>query len=332
MDNSWCPTLYLHIGFPKTGSTHFQQAVLPELPGMTCFDRPDSPTVEQKAPWDGVLNRLFECSPEVWSQFGRSIFHELFGSPEHNARREQDVLISDENMWISGARDPYLVQFHLKRLIELAREWGFVRVRVIAVFRRQDTWMASAYAQTSDQYTGACQQDFEEHVHRRLDLSKEYFDTRVDLDYLLQYRLLCECVGSKNLLFLPYELMKDDIADFYRYWFDFMGLNANSSMGSLLNKASTAKHNVRSSGKATWALRERTTRNVPFVWLRPGRLFSLMGVQPPKLYLRLPDLQRGKEISLTPELSRRILSRYTESNKMLNNKIKPDISQYGYLL
>jgi len=192
--------------------------------------------------------------------------------------------------------------------------------------------MASAYAQTSDQYTGASQRDFKQRVYRRLDPSKEYFDTRVDLDYILQHRLLCECVGSKNLLFLPYELMKDDIADFYRYWFDFMDLNVNSSMGSLLNKASTAKHNVRSSGKATWALRERSTRNVPFVWLRPGRLFSLMGVQPPKLYLRLPDLQRGKEISLTPELSRRILSRYTESNKMLNNKIKPDISQYGYLL
>ncbi len=249
---------------------------------MTCFDRPDSSTIQQKAPWDGVLNRLFECSPQVWGHFGRSVFNELFGPPEYNARREKDVLVSDENMWISGARDPYLVQCHLKRLIELAREWGFVRVRVIAVFRRQDTWMASAYVQTSDQYTGASQRDFERRVYRRLDPSKEYFDTRVDLDYLLQHRLLCECVGSKHLLFLPYELMKDDTAEFYKYWFDFMGLKVNSSMGSLLNRASTTKHNVRSSGRAAWALRGRSTHDVPFVWLRPGRLFSMMGVQPPQ--------------------------------------------------
>jgi hypothetical protein len=326
------PTLYLHIGFPKTGSTHFQQAILPELPGMTYFDRPSSSIIQQKAPWDGVLNRLFECSPQVWSRFGRSIFNELFGSPTDNAQRAHDVLISDENMWISGARDPYLVQRHLQRMMDLASEWGFARIRIIAIFRRQDTWMASAYAQTSDQYRGASQRDFEQRVRRRLDPSREYFDTRVDLDYSLQYRLLCDCLGSENVLFLPYELMKDDMEGFYRHWFDFIGLKMNSSMGSLLNKASTAKHNVRSSGKATWALRERTTRNVPFVWLRPGRLFSLMGVQPPKLYLRLPDLHRGNEISLTPELSRHILSRYRESNRQLNSKIATDLDQYGYLI
>jgi len=327
-----CPTLYLHIGFPKTGSTHFQQAILPELSRIMCFDRPGSSIIQQKAPWDGVLNRLFECSPQVWNRFGRPIFNELFGSPTHNAQRAHDVLVSDENMWISGGRDPYLVQCHLQRMLELAGEWGFARIRIIAVFRRQDTWMASAYAQTSDQRRGASQRDFVQYVHRVLDPAKEYFDSRVDLDYALQYRLLCDCVGSENLLFLPYELMKENVTCFYNYWFDFMELKENLSMGSTVSKASTAKHNVRSSGRATWALRDRCTRDVPFVWLRPGRLFSLIGFQPPKLYLRIPDLQRGKEITLTPELSRHVLSRYKESNTMLSNKIDFDIKNYGYVL
>lgn len=63
--------------------------------------------------------------------------------------------------------------------------------------------------------------------------------------------------------------------------------------------------------------------------MRPTRVFQAFGL-PTKVPLRWPDLNRGDEIHLTPELRDEVMSFYEPSNRALAEAIGIDLGQYGY--
>jgi len=273
----------------------------------------------------GTLKRFFERSPVIWSDLGEKLFTELFGAKDLKTR--DDVLISDENA--CSYRDPVQVREHVKAFTELAKTWGFERVRILGSVRHQAARLASSYAQISDRRVGASQSDFEARMRRKIE---NYYKSGVTLDYARLRRALMGVIGSENVLLLPYELMKESLPDFLERWFQFLGRPEEGGRVTEEIEADsedTKARNVRSSSEDTWALRERTLRGVKTIQLRPGRLFGALGLLT-EVPLRWPDFEREDKIRLTPSLKWEIMNTYEESNRILAEHIEMDLGRYDY--
>lgn len=313
-------TLYLHVGLPKTATTYLQREVFPTLTrvryldtlGHTLFTGADDQGHGQ-----GTLTSCFRRSAEVWGSHGGAVLRDLFGC-ERADRPPGDALVSDEGIGRTGSR-PALLAAHLAALAGPARAWGFGRVRVLCVIRRQDRWLASHYAQVSDRNPRASQEDFEAYVRRTLDPSGERYGFGMLLDYAALGRHLRSAVGRENLRVLPYELLADDSAGFHARVAAFLGAPTASADGG------HQRQNVRSTGEGVWAL--RPARRSRAVRLRPGRLLAA---------LRLPDEVRltrrvgAESVRLTEPLSAAVLRAYGPSNRAVAEDAGIDLAAYGY--
>ena len=133
----------------------------------------------------------------------------------------------------------------------------------------------------------------------------------VKLDYSLWWRELGAAVGRENVLFLPFERLREDRASFLRPWLDFLGVPEADSIVDALAESGGTDHNVRSRAEDTWTLRTP---------IKKGR--SL---------LRWPDFSRGSEIRLTEALREEILTVYAEGNRSLDEEVVHlNLDEHGY--
>lgn len=308
------PTLHLHIGLPKTASTWLQERVFPSLghlryramPRSTLFDAPEDIAAESR-----LLNCAFRRSPHVWREAGDDIFAALFG-PASAAREDgRDALVSEEGIGRTGSR-PELLAAHLSALSEKAAVWGFDRINVVCVIRRQDEWLASHYAQMSDRRRHASQADFADRVNDTLDASRSRFTFGMLLDYDALFRSINGAPGQIGIAILPYEALAESPAEFMEAMVTSLG--APGCTPDLLDLACSSRVNARSAG-ARWRLRPRRVA------------LSGRSVAVPH-WMQSPGRRRG--IELTPELSRRIMAGYADSNRRLAEVTGLPLGRYGY--
>lgn len=335
------PTLYLHIGLPKTGTTFLQTEILPQIRSVRFLCKPRTGVLGAAGKgMFGGLRVFFDLSPAVWTDVGASFFSGVLGDP--GKLGDPDTIISDENVSVCmtypseflgperllRGYGPFLLAAHLREFRKAAIDWGFLDVRVLVSVRTQHTWLASAYVQTSDRWPGASQQHFEAWVSELLDPEREYYRNGIILDYGLLYSLLAEALGEGNILLLPYELMRDDFEEFMRRWFEFLKI-LDPGLDWLARIQHDGERNVRSTGRQSWSIRPRTKAGVATVPMRPWRLFNALNL-PTGIPLRWPDFRRGDKILLTPELADRIRNTYADSNKQLARKIAMDLAKFDY--
>lgn len=153
-------TLYLHIGLPKTGTTYLQEQVFPKLYWLDYLNKPRSDFLQDGPdPMYGIMDRAFKHSAVIWEEFGDEVFAHVTGdSAAPTAQRS--LLISDEGI-STGGRRPFFLRAHLEEFRKKAFEWGFASLKLICIFRRQDQWLGSHYAQISNRIPNASQEDFE---------------------------------------------------------------------------------------------------------------------------------------------------------------------------
>ena len=146
-------TLHLHIGIPKTASTWLQKKVFPLLEHLYYVDCPKSLLFKDAA--DLVDQRLissaFRKSSEIWPCFGDAIFQELLGDRDAWLADGRDLLISEEGIGRQASR-PALLGAHLRELREKASEWGFGRLNIVCIIRRQDHWLVLNHAENRIQH------------------------------------------------------------------------------------------------------------------------------------------------------------------------------------
>ncbi|PSQ86202.1 MAG: hypothetical protein BRD42_06120 [Bacteroidetes bacterium QS_3_64_15] len=322
------PTLYIHVGPSKTATTFLQRDVLGRIASAECLPVPEIEVEGRRL----RFGDLFSLSPEFW----RGLETDPFADRVRHSGR--DVVISDERIcgglvapqpWIPGSVpgrglppsprlhthsrvDPYSVSSHFRELRRAADAWGYERVRVLLTPRRQDTKLASSYAQLSNRVRGAGQQNFETWVRHLLhDAIGHNKGGGVNLDYSLWWRELRTAVGTENVFFLPFELLREDRATFLRQWLGVLGVPEADSIVDALSGSEGTEKNVRSRSADTWTLRTP---------IKKGRFL-----------LRWPDFSRESEIRLTEALRAEILAAYEEGNRSLDERCSHlNLGEYGY--
>jgi hypothetical protein len=314
-------TLYLHVGLPKTATTYLQKEVFPSLSSSRYLGIPQGMAFSGPEKLESGPRTLTNCvkrSALLWESYGDAVFQDLFGCRCAD-RPPGNVLLSDEGVGRAGSR-PTLLSAHLKGIAAQARSWGFGRFRVLCVFRRQDHWLASHYAQISDRNPQASQAHFEASVQRKLDPVGERFGFGMLLDYAALGHAIHQAVGASDVLMLPYELLVHDSTQFHEKVLSFLGEETGPATFE-----STRKQNVRSTQEGVWEL--RPSRRSQVVRLRPGRLFASLGL-PDELHLSWRT--SGGSIQMTEPVSTSILREYEDSNRTLADAIDLDLAPYGY--
>ena len=253
---------------------------------------------------------VFRRAPEVWEEMGDAIFAELFGGRRDPAR---GALLSDEAIG-RLATDPRRLAVHLAAMERAGTRHGFDRLHVVAVLRRQDTWLASHYAQVSDRRPGAGQADFERLVAAVLDPARQRFALGMVIDHGALLGALVDALGRGRVCVLAHEALAAD---------------PEGAATRLLGGLGTPPGEVRRIARALDERRSNARTSRPGRWtLRPRRL-GVLGRD-----LRVParlDPRRGGSIALTPDLSARILDAYAPSNRAAARIGGLDLAGHGYL-
>lgn len=329
------PTLFLHLGMSKTATTWFQQEVFPQYPDIEFRDQPHGNGALEGGSMQGMLARAFRRSPMVWQSEARALFSDLLGTPDGQWPLEKSLLISDQSAgprlleygnykgphWEQERMDPMILAAHLHQMTSEATKRGFGQIKIILVFRRQDQWLASKYAQRSDRIAGASQCQFEDRIDYYLSRSRGYYSDGLILDYDLLYDQLSRAIGAENILFLPYELLKTEPETFLQRVSEFISPGdslTRENIASLGLRAASKRTNVRSRGSSEWALRRPQTKS---------SLEHVARVLPRKFFR---TRHKPSYIQMTDDLEQRILATYRHSNTSLGEKLGFDLGSLGY--
>lgn len=353
------PTLYLHVGPPKTATTFLQNEVLYKLRSHSCHIHPSIKVADTRLPMD----TLFHLSPLIWGEVNENPFNEKGQCTlGHTLVSDESIIggVAPPTSWMPNRRlttwkpnpnpwfgpatwkgpatlghkhgrpYPHLVSCHLRELKRVSSNWGYERVRLLLTTRRQDTRLASEYAQKSNKLQGPGQRSFERWVRSLLHTVGGRFDGGGEkLNYSVWYQELTEAIGEENVLFLPFELLRGNRTQFLKRWLGFIGAE---DVDAVLHALSDSEEqNVRSTSTSEWSLRKPVRTYLKF---RPVRVFQALGL-PRGIAFRWPDFlrytDRGEKIRLTEDISEEILDFYEEGNRRLDTSDSDlNLKKYGY--
>jgi hypothetical protein len=338
-------TLFLYIGPPKTASTFLQRGFLQKIDELECRIRPRVQVNGREL----MFSDLFFFFPEVWRGIGKD-YLERWAEPA--LRQNRDLVISSEGIYgglatprpwypsrvgwltgeVNGLRETnglpshHSNVTHLQAIADTASELGFSETKILVTIRRQDTKLASGYAEMSSSIANASQTNFENWVEKLLsDPVGRYALGGKKLNYGSWWRQVTTKFSSENILLLPMELLGTDQNEFLGRWLDFLGLQDQRTIYLPFDDGDTSKRKSSVSDKA-WLLRPpaRDIRALPFRILRKIGLVPAM-----KRLFSFP--KRDEFIRLTNEISDKVLAYYKQSNQDLDTQIDEiSLQRFGY--
>jgi hypothetical protein len=217
---------------------------------------------------------------------------------------------------------------HLDTLSKVALDCGFSETKVLLTVRRQDTKLASGYAQLSNRVRGASQAHFEDWVRQIVsDRAGYYMAGGVKLDYLLWWEKVAEALGSEHVFVLPFELLQENTAEFLSQWLQFLDVPEPDRVVRAVARTEAKATNARSATRHRWALRDPMHLGPDLGLTSIVRALGLST----NYSLQWLDFFRDDEIRLTSDLQEEILDAYRAHNRKLDLSLPHlNLEQYGY--
>jgi len=236
------PKLCIHPGLPKTGTTSLQKNLFPY------FATNSLAYIGRNMPNEDKAIQI------------RKLLQQTGGDLRIHRKdnRRKTILLSDENIsmspanpWLANsAASPESIAINAARL---ARKLGGLSPAFLISIRRQDTWLASRYAESAKIMTEVSQKDFEQRVNAAL----KNIEINARLNWL-RYDNLCSifsAIRHAETLVLPIEAYEETPSCY-----------ANK-LGKLLN--------VEVTGDLTIGKIENTLSTGPRIWRTKGHQESI---------------------------------------------------------
>ncbi|WP_410474903.1 hypothetical protein [Guyparkeria sp. TX1] len=278
----------LHMGLWKTGTTFLQKAVFRET--GVCAGMHITPHKQERE----FQSHFMHSSPLFWdTKGGREILKQLFvGKSLYTAENLYRAKIFKNNVdrGVAGV-EPDAFLRHLDAIGDVLAEFG-MDLQVLFFFRRQPEWLASMYSEMSRPLNAASQKDFDERIEQMVNNPYQHGDHVIKYDLL--YKRLCQSVGRRRVLALPYEeFMTPDNLNRMREFTGILELGEGVDPNKRVNK--------KSSGERSWGL-----------WVKEKEEFV-----PGKL-------------TLSPKTEKLIQDHYRRSNQNFSKMLDLDLGQWGY--
>jgi hypothetical protein len=336
------PTLTLHIGLPKTGTTTLQTDFFPHHRGYLGKRFMGSSSAQF---WHFMLlyydevkdshQRTFrDYHSTGWAEEARSWWSAV--QQEVGA----DVVISEERLWVweAGTRGRFsdMPAHHFARshqhpavgfVRELRRACGdTVRIRVILTVRNQSDFLGSVYSESAKYIDRPGQRDFEEKSRAILDARDDY------LDWASLASAFDDLLGPDNVCIPVFETGIRTVSATIAA---FMGATWNPSLA-------LGAHNVSRDGESQWRLKTSKVRSLSRfatnVWpptKAPAvRARVKAGLGAPDRRLR--DLasrleqRRAPRIQVPEEFRSEVRARLKTSNEALAVRVNQELIALGY--
>ncbi len=309
---------YLHVGYPKTGTTTLQQKVFPNLGKKIIFVGKINGFKNGEYVLEPQNNKLFlELRQLSWSglkdkPIAKGTFYNLIKNyyPDNS---DQDIFMSDEN-FVTFSLIPDLFDGKLRmmslndrinRLKEIVEDSGYT-LKILMNVRNQSSFIHSFYA------------EFNSKIRDRLRIKKyknflEYLFSENNkeicssLNYSNTAIKMMELVGHENFLLIPYELMESESKLYLDLIYDFCSVQIANRNYELL----AHKENVRQTEKGKLIRKEPFLLNLK-TKLGLGKV-SFMGLGKYFLWLKT----RNKYIQQDAMLENIIKENFYSSNKDL---------------
>ncbi|MGH7197664.1 MAG: sulfotransferase family protein [Candidatus Omnitrophota bacterium] len=296
--------LYLHIGYPKTGTTFLQSEVFPKAAGLNYVNYLD------------MLEDISKILKQDEYSFNADKVREVF----EKRFRPGKNLLSQENFVGDFYRcrllNSKLVADRLKRL--------FPEARIIITLRNQYDLIESLYRQYLQsgglkkfrEFVGFDGDDFEEsYLHWGLNVNIGNFN------FLNPVRYYESLFGKDRLLVLPYELLKRDPGAFMRKLFSWIGVEAPAGLNNVLHNPG---YGARQAAVARFFNRFLKSKLNEGSIIPDVRLPFTGKIDAGKLRLILQSKYSRKILGAKPmtdeTVQNRVKSVFNESNRALNER------------
>jgi hypothetical protein len=245
---------YLHIGFPKTGSTTLQDELFPLFDSQLLYLGKYNSFFDGKYHMDAkknkLLNEIRQFTTWKYNFDLRNQFNLLNNLKKHYPYYSgQDILLSDEDFVISsiipkpsGVKSTYTTFSligRIKKLKELAEQSGF-ELKIIMNSRNHADFLLSFFAEFSPRLSRI-----------KINNYKEFLDYLVfncdsnEMEYILHYEKLTksiqEVVGVNNFRLIPFELMSTRPDLYLNMFYDFLSIPIEYRFSNILQKAKNVR-------------------------------------------------------------------------------------------
>lgn len=319
--------LFIHVGYPKTGTTTLQKHFFPKLEEFQYIGKHD----------DG--GKLFD--------FDLSIVNNLIFKPDLNKNsfskevfKKNKILLSEESFIFNSLRASNINgETKIPRPIDIASNirrlfnHKLYNVKILFTIRRQDQMVTSLYSQSYLHYyskygdTDTFQKYLNIYINHEHN-SHIYFNT---LDYLQTINDYMGVFGENNVSVLVFEELQENSSLFYEKLCDFLDVDfikygeiaINKNENKRLTNAGYKKTKHISLFDKLVLIKQR---HLSFVKFRLSNEFK----EKLKKIVWNSNEKISKTIFLTKDESKKVLKRYKNSNKTLSEKLKLNLHKYGY--
>ena len=240
----------LHIGLPKTGTTHLQHHIFARLPEITFLHRQRSDEGRRicRELRHMVTGRPLTALLRRW-RLDRAL-RSLVAQGKPVLVSYENIAMAPNGLWTGEGPSPEAAAL---RLGALATALAPVRLRVVLGIRRQDRWLASRYAESSRDFPEFGQADFDARM-AALAARPELGAVEAWLDHDRSHAALTAALGPDNVFLLPTERLSDEAV--YPELGAFIGgVELLRLHRKAVRRRAQAPRNALSSGGDEWRLR-----------------------------------------------------------------------------